>query len=172
MALAQPPNSPTEIIASDYQSDVLIPDSWAPMLQSDHIQTMNAWGMPADLPLPVAESNGVFVPATGKAPDIGSYDPWTWAQPQRILDHSKPESGLYGEVSTMGNSGSIVAEWGGMPKPVRDYQDQVASVALVRRQMYDRSGPAGQFNGPAQTAWESLYASPSPDYWSTLTLQG
>lgn len=164
--------TPDSLIANPFQSDEIVGTLYNPMLQSDHVQTTAAYQMPADLPLPISPSNGVFVPATATTPDIGSYDPWTWAQPQLILDHSKPESGLYGEASTVGKAGSIVAEWGGMPQPVRDYQDQVASVAIVRRQMYDRQGPTGQFNGPAQTAWESLYASPTPDYWSTLSLQG
>lgn len=128
--------------------------------------------MPDDLPLPVGTYHGVFVPATAHDSDIRDYDPWTWANVAGMLDDSRPIIGPYGEVSTPGKSGSIVAEWGGMPAPVKDYQDTAAAVLLVPRQAsyHTSSGPAGGYYGGQQTAWEAQAATPQPDYWSTLKL--
>lgn len=131
-------------------------------------------GLPTDLPLPVSERNGHFVPATSTDSDLRDYDPWTWAIPARILDHSRPAIGPYGEPSGPGKAGSIVAEWGGQPSPVRDYQDVTAAVLLSQRQMsyHTSAGPAGRFYGPQQTAWEATATTPVGDYWSTIVLGG
>ncbi len=148
----------------------MLSNEYASIYQTDHIATLNSSQMPDDLPLPVAAANGVLLPATGRASDLNQYDPWTWAQPMKILDHSIPQSDVYGSPSAPGKSGQIVAEWGGMPYPVRDYQDQDQAVALLRRQVKNVQGPAGTYYGGQQTAWEASYATPTPDYWSTLIL--
>lgn len=134
--------------------------------------TTDPWGMPDDLPLPVSSRNGVFVPATAEDSDLQDYDPWTWAIPAKILDDSRPAIGPYGEPSTPGKSGALVAEWGGMPYPLRDYQDVTAAVAYSPRQVsyHESSGPAGRFYGPQQTAWEANAQTPVGDYWSTVIL--
>lgn len=159
-------------IVSPMQAATLLPDS--DIQRSDNVGSTDAYGMPDDLALPISSRNGVFVPATGKPSDILDYDPWTWAIPARILDDSRPVMGPYGEVSGPGLSGSIVAEWGGMPAPVRDYQDVTASVAYSPRQVnyHMGVGPAGRFDGPSQTAYEAGAQTPQPDYWSTIILKG
>lgn len=161
-------------IAAPLQAATVLPDPYNVVQQSELIPVMDAWGMPDDLPLPVAESNGVFVPATAETPDIIDYDPWLWAMPAKILDHSRPVAGQYGEPSTPGKAHTIVAEWGGMPSPVRSFQDPTASVLYSPRQVnYHQSvGPAGRWEGPQQTAYEASAQTPQPDYWSTIILQG
>jgi len=166
--------APTDLVQASQFANEQTPDPYNPQWQSDHIATMNSGLMPDDLPLPVGRDNGVFVPATGKPADLGGYDPWTWADPQKILDHSKPENDPYAEPSGLGNGGSIVAEWGGMPEPALHFLDQSgpsAAVLLVPRQVRNVQGPAGQFYGPQQTAWEASYVGPTTDYWSTIILQ-
>lgn len=130
--------------------------------------------MPADLPQLVDDNHGVFLPATAVdidhsgGPDaIVHYDPWTHAQLAKQADTSQPEIGSYGEPS-YAKGGSIVAEWGGMANPVRDYQDHDYAVLQVKRQVKDFSGVTGRFNGPQETAYAATYQDPSTDYWSVL----
>ena len=150
---------------------MILPDS--DLLQSQWVATTDAWGIPDDLPVPISEDNGVFVPATAADTDVQGYDPWTWAQPARILDHSVPALGPYGEVGTPGKSGALVAEWGGMPAPVRDFQDVSHSVVYSRRQVnyHESKGHSGTFFGPQQNIYEHTAQLPVDDYWSTITLQ-
>jgi hypothetical protein len=135
---------------------------------------VDAYGMPRDMVLPVSDRNGVMVPATATETGIPDYDPWIWALPARILDDSRPQFGPYGEPSLPGKAGSIVAEWGGQPCPVRDYQDVTAAVGMSQRQMsyHTSSGPAGVYHGGQQTAWEASTQTPVGDYWSTIILGG
>jgi hypothetical protein len=141
-------------------------------IQSAGIPTTDAWGMPGDLPLPIAESHGRFVQATRQPSQIGAYDPWTWAQIAAMVDDSKPEQDPYGGVSQGAGGGALNADWGGMPYPVRDYQDTVDAVLLVPRLIHNNQGPTGRFYGPQQTAWEASAQTPPTDYWSTIILQG
>ena len=129
--------------------------------------------MPDDLPLPISDNHGVFIPANAEdvshdGPEgIRGYDPWTMANLPLMADESQPETGLYGEPS-YAKAGSIVAEWGGMPVPVRDYQDHTDATLQLKRQVKLNQGPSGQFNGPQQTAWEASYVEPTSDYWSVI----
>lgn len=159
--------SPQNPASTPYPTDVHIP-----AVEAAGWVTTDGWGMPADLPLPVAApgQNGRFLPATATPGPLRGYDPWTWAIPQKIDDASIPEIGPYGEPSAMGKGGSINADWGGMPYPVRDYQDTTQTVLLAPRLVHDMSGPTGMFYGPQQTAWEANAVTPQTDYWSTIIL--
>ena len=116
-----------------------------------------------------------FLPST--AVDIGSridaWDPWTHADVAKMLDHSMPISGEdnYGEPSDLAAVGDFVGTWGGMPYPVRDYNDEMPSVAIVPKSgAFDSSGPAGQYAGQQMNAQSLLQnaAPPVDDYWSVL----
>jgi len=129
--------------------------------------------MPPDLPLPISPDNGCFLPATGTYPGVEPYDPWTAIQLQKDYDDSTPMADRYGSP-IYSQAHTLVAEWGGMPVPVRDYQDRSAAVLFSRRQMsyHDSSGPSGQYMGPHNTAWEFGAGTPQTDYWSTVMLGG
>lgn len=159
-------------IASTLQSDIVSPDA-GQIQQTDHVATMDAWGIPDDLPVPISEENGCFVPATAAETDIRDWDPWLAAKPAIILDHSRPAIGPYGEPSTPGKSGSIVAEWGGMPAPVKSFQDPTHSVLYSKRQVnyHESHGSAGMFLGAQQNVYEQSAEMPAHDYWSTIALQ-
>lgn len=126
------------------------------------------------IPIPMSENNGCFLPANAEdvstaGPDgLRAFDPWTHANLAVMADKSQPETGPYGEPS-QAKAATIVAEWGGMPNPVRDYQDQSHTVLQLRRPVRNNQGPAGQFNGPQQTAFQAQYVAPENDYWSVIT---
>lgn len=133
--------------------------------------------MPKDLPLPVDQNNGTFVPAGAQevnehGPErITAWDPWTHSNVALMADKSQPLAGdnNYGEA-TYYKAGEINAEWGGMPSPVRDYQDMSGSVLHVkgRNKTQGVTGPGGQFNGPAEAANALTYVDPTSDYWSVI----
>lgn len=132
------------------------------------------FGEPAgtEIPVPLSARHGVLIPAAASAPTgLPAWDPWTWANLAKQQDQSMPEVDAYGEA-VQGDAGSIVAEWGGMPAPARDWQDQTDAVLLVPHPIPNSSGPAGTFDGPAQTAWEYTNEPPAPDYASTVFLGG
>lgn len=116
-----------------------------------------------------------FFPATAKSigNTLDAWNPWTHAQVAQMLDHSLPVAGPdnYGEPSGFGLSGSFIGTWGGMPYPLRDYNDEVPAVAIVPRQgPYPASGPAGLYTGQQQAAQavQNAASEPAIDYWSTL----
>jgi hypothetical protein len=129
--------------------------------------------MPADLPLPIADDNGIYVPADS-APvsqdpleGLHAWDPWIDSNLAKMADRSQPSVGPYSEPSGP-TAPALTAEWGGMPSPVVDYQNVVGAVAINKRQIKNFQGPTGQFNGPQQTAWEYQYTDPTSDYWSVI----
>jgi hypothetical protein len=161
-------------IASPFQSRSLVPDTFAPQTPGDiNRDTVTApYGMPTDIPLPLDPSGGSFVPATGTdVADLPDYDPWLSIQIEKNYDDSRPVASTYGEP-IQAKAHSLVAEWGGMPYPVRDYQDWSYSVLQVYRQqsMHNSSGPSGLYYGPQMTAWEFGAMTPQTDYWSTVIL--
>ncbi len=116
-----------------------------------------------------------FLPST--AVDIGNrvdaWDPWTHADVAKMCDWSMPISGAdnYGEASNLAAAGDFIGTWGGMPSPVRDYNDEMPSVAIVPKSgAFDSSGPAGQYVGQQMNAQSLLQnaAAPVDDYWSVL----
>lgn len=161
-------------VASRLEADIVIPDPDVAILQSDHVATMDAWGLPDDLPVPISEDNGIFVPATATDSNVGDWDPWIWADVAKMTDRSRPAVGPYLEPSSPGKAGSIVAEWGGMPLPVRAFQDVSHKVLYSPRQVnyHESKGVTGQFHGPQQNVYEQTATLPAPDYWSTIILQG
>lgn len=120
-------------------------------------------------------SANTFLPATSVPIGdlIDAWDPWTHADLAKMFDHSMPASGAdnYGESSGLGNAGSIVATWGGMPYPLLDYNDERPMVAIVPRSgPYPASGPAGSYYGQAQaaSAVEQAAQTAINDPWSVL----
>lgn len=116
-----------------------------------------------------------FLPAT--AEDVGNiidaWDPWTHANVAKMRDWSMPASGSdnNGEPSDLAAAGDFVGTWGGMPYPVRDYNDEAPSVAYVPKTgAFNSDGPAGQYTG-AQMNVQSVLQNANPpvdDYWSVL----
>jgi hypothetical protein len=128
-------------------------------------------GLVPGIAWPVADPSdgGVLLPATAVPMDLVAYDPWTWAQLAAMADHSSPEVDAYG-AAVIGDQGSIVAEWGGMPNPSRDYQDVTNSVVSVPFKPPNARGPNGTYYGGQQTAWQYAYQPPAEDYSSTIFL--
>jgi hypothetical protein len=132
-------------------------------------------GVPG-IPYPVDVNHGVFIPGDAQPLSepivpMGQYDPWFYATIPQQVDDSIPIESSYGEA-TYSSVASFVAEWGGMPYPVRDYQDQIYSVLYSQRILMDMSGGNGTFYGPQQTVWESEYVQPEIDYQSVIYLGG
>lgn len=133
--------------------------------------------MPKDLPLPVEPYDQISNQSTSQplpvrdGPDgIFPYDPWLNANVAKMADRSQPETGGYGEPTYITQGGSITAEWGGMPSPVRGFADIDGSVLQLRRVVHrwPRNEVTGRFNGAQQTAWEYSYQEPVEDYWSVI----
>lgn len=137
--------------------------------------------MPADLPQPVEVGGnyGVLLPAepidvvqSGNVDQVKPYDPWTDANLALMADHSQPATGPYGEPSGA-TSGTIVAEWGGMPSVVASFQDPNDAVVINRaRNTYGQGGETGAFYGSQQTAWQVGYQEPADDPMSVYLLGG
>jgi hypothetical protein len=156
-------------IAAPFQSNEIVPDTDLIVTSGEHTPVTAAYGMPADLPLPLGPESGVFTPATGVESDIADYDPWQSIVVQKNYDWSRPLADTYGEPIHH-KAHSFVAEWGGMPYPVRDYQDMISAVLYSPRHQRDVSGPVGQYMGAQNTAWEYGAGNPQTDYWSTIIL--
>lgn len=124
---------------------------------------------PGDIPVLVDPTAGEWLPATSQPSTLDQWDPWVYADIPQMVDHSVPLDDEYGGA-TKGQVANFNADWGKMSSPVRDWQDQDYAALFVPSRLPNSSGPVGQFNGPAQTAWEFSYVPPQPSYASTIYL--
>jgi hypothetical protein len=140
---------------------------------------MTASYMPPDIPVFGEDTSAAntFLPSTAVSigDRVDAWDPWTHANVANMLDHSMPIAdprSNYGEASGLGLAGSFIGTWGGMPYPVRDYNDEAPAVAIIPRSgPYPASGPAGSYFGQQQSAQavaQNNAPQPDQDYWSVL----